>query len=142
MTMLQTLLQLLHKLYVVHVLCLYCCKWQHGHHEPAASNCCRNGMGSDTYMLCRFIWITGWSIWDKTRLRRTPDRSEDSPTLGELLIQKASQGVNVSCSKGCYNHTAKLGPVSASMSFIAMPQIRTSTAKAIQISMCNWSKLP
>lgn len=43
----------------------------------------------------RFIWITGWSVWDKTRLRRQPDRDETSPTLGELLIEKAKEGVNV-----------------------------------------------
>ena len=44
----------------------------------------------------RFIWITGWSIWSETRLRREPDRMETSPTLGELLKEKAAEGVNVS----------------------------------------------
>jgi hypothetical protein len=47
-------------------------------------------------LLARFIWITGWSIWDKTRLQREPDRLETSPTLGDLLIAKAKMGVNVS----------------------------------------------
>jgi hypothetical protein len=44
----------------------------------------------------RFIWITGWSIWTETRLVREPDRNETSATLGELLKQKAEDGVNVS----------------------------------------------
>lgn len=43
----------------------------------------------------RFIWITGWSVWDKTRLLRSPDRPQTSPTIGELLVQKAKEGVNV-----------------------------------------------
>lgn len=47
-------------------------------------------------VLCRFIWLTGWSIWTETRMVREPDRDETCPTLGELLIQKANEGVNVS----------------------------------------------
>jgi hypothetical protein len=40
-------------------------------------------------------------VWDKTRLRRSPDRDSTSPTLGELLVAKASQGVNVSDALRC-----------------------------------------
>ncbi|WIA08753.1 hypothetical protein OEZ85_008176 [Tetradesmus obliquus] len=43
----------------------------------------------------RFIWITGWAVWHKTKLLRVPDRGEDSPSIGELLKQKAAEGVNV-----------------------------------------------
>jgi hypothetical protein len=48
------------------------------------------------WCVIRFIWITGWAVWDKTKLLRTPDRAEDSPSIGELLKAKAAQGVNVS----------------------------------------------
>jgi hypothetical protein len=44
----------------------------------------------------RFIWLTGWSVWTETRMTRSPDRPDTSPTLGELLKEKAEQGVNVS----------------------------------------------
>jgi hypothetical protein len=39
-------------------------------------------------------------VWSETRLTRQPDRPETSPTLGELLKQKAEEGVNVSTSGG------------------------------------------
>jgi hypothetical protein len=34
-------------------------------------------------------------VWHKTKLLRVPDRQEDSPSIGELLKQKAAEGVNV-----------------------------------------------
>jgi hypothetical protein len=44
---------------------------------------------------CRFIWITGWSVWTETMLTRKPMAKKNSPTLGELLKFKAAQGVKV-----------------------------------------------
>lgn len=45
---------------------------------------------------CRFIFITGWSVWAQTMLKRTPTQDFDSPSIGDMLIKKAEQGVNVS----------------------------------------------
>eukprot|EP00878_Enallax_costatus_P010831 GHUV01011310.1.p1 GENE.GHUV01011310.1~~GHUV01011310.1.p1 ORF type:complete len:894 (+),score=260.77 GHUV01011310.1:345-3026(+) len=42
-----------------------------------------------------FIWITGWSVWTNTMLKRTPAAPQNSPTFGELLVKKAEQGVRV-----------------------------------------------
>jgi hypothetical protein len=44
----------------------------------------------------RFIWITGWSVWADTLLKRQPAQDSSSPSLGELLTQKADAGVIVS----------------------------------------------
>jgi len=55
---------------------------------------CRLGLCSA--VLCRrFIWITGWSVWVDTMLKRTPMADQNSPHLGELLKQKADAGVKV-----------------------------------------------
>ena len=43
----------------------------------------------------RLIWITGWSVWTETMLKRKPMAAENTPTLGELLKHKAEQGVKV-----------------------------------------------
>eukprot|EP00882_Tetradesmus_deserticola_P027813 GHRQ01030942.1.p1 GENE.GHRQ01030942.1~~GHRQ01030942.1.p1 ORF type:complete len:635 (+),score=207.60 GHRQ01030942.1:296-2200(+) len=43
----------------------------------------------------RFVWITGWSIWTDTMLQRQPASPANSLSLGELLVQKAQQGVGV-----------------------------------------------
>lgn len=42
-----------------------------------------------------FIWITGWSVWTDTMLKRVPASNSDSPSLGELLVQKANEKVKV-----------------------------------------------
>ena len=41
------------------------------------------------------ICITGWSVWDKLQLFRGRDLAVDNRTLGELLIEKANEGVKV-----------------------------------------------
>ncbi len=41
------------------------------------------------------ICITGWAVWDKLQLFRGPDLAKDSRTLGEILVNKAEQGVAV-----------------------------------------------
>lgn len=43
----------------------------------------------------RLIWITGWSVWTDTLLRRPPAAEEASPPLGDLLVRKANEGVRV-----------------------------------------------
>ncbi len=43
----------------------------------------------------RLICITGWAVWDKLQLFRGPDLNVDNRTLGEILIEKANQGVQV-----------------------------------------------
>ena len=42
-----------------------------------------------------FICITGWSVWHKLQLLRGDNSSLDQRTLGEILAEKANQGVNV-----------------------------------------------
>ena len=41
------------------------------------------------------ICITGWNVWDKLQLLRGSDLSKDQRTLGEILVEKANQGVKV-----------------------------------------------
>ncbi len=41
------------------------------------------------------ICITGWAVWDKLQLFRGSDLNVDNRTLGEILIEKANQGVQV-----------------------------------------------
>ena len=43
----------------------------------------------------RIICVSGWSVWDKLRLFRGVDLSIDARTLGELLLARAEQGVEV-----------------------------------------------
>ena len=43
----------------------------------------------------QLICITGWAVWDKLKLFRGADLNIDNRTLGELLIEKANQGVKV-----------------------------------------------
>ena len=47
------------------------------------------------------ICITGWAVWDKLQLFRGADQNIDSRTLGEILIEKANQGVQASTSRNC-----------------------------------------
>lgn len=37
----------------------------------------------------------GWSVWTETVLTRRPNSKADSPTLGQLLKEKAEKGVLV-----------------------------------------------
>ena len=41
------------------------------------------------------ICITGWAVWDKLQLFRGDDLAKDQRTLGEILVDKANQGVKV-----------------------------------------------
>ena len=41
------------------------------------------------------ICITGWSVWTKLKLLRGEDASKDDRTLGQILLDKAEQGVQV-----------------------------------------------
>ena len=41
------------------------------------------------------ICITGWSVWHELQLLRGEDLSIDQRTLGEILVEKANQGVKV-----------------------------------------------
>ncbi|KAK9865095.1 hypothetical protein WJX84_006038 [Apatococcus fuscideae] len=44
------------------------------------------------------VYIVGWSVWDKLHLTRAPNckmLENKGPSLGELLIQKAEEGVRV-----------------------------------------------
>ena len=43
----------------------------------------------------RFIFITGWSVWVNTVLKRVPNSDCECPALGELLKSKAEEGVRV-----------------------------------------------
>ena len=43
----------------------------------------------------RFICITGWSVWHELQLLRGEDASVDQRTLGDILVGKANQGVDV-----------------------------------------------
>lgn len=56
---------------------------------------------------CRFIWITGWSVWTDTMLKRVPASNADSPSLGELLVQKANEKVKVRAGIPTGQHTAQ-----------------------------------
>ena len=41
------------------------------------------------------ICITGWSVWHELKLLRGEDLIIDQRTLGEILVEKANQGVKV-----------------------------------------------
>ena len=41
------------------------------------------------------ICITGWAVWDKLKLLRGSDLGIDRRTLGQILIDKANDGVKV-----------------------------------------------
>ena len=41
------------------------------------------------------ICVSGWSVWDKLQLLRGTDLSIDARTLGELLLARANEGVEV-----------------------------------------------
>jgi phospholipase D1/2 len=43
----------------------------------------------------RIICVSGWSVWDKLRLFRGSDVAIDGRTLGELLLARANEGVDV-----------------------------------------------
>jgi hypothetical protein len=91
------------KLPAHHILCC-CVTVAAGSSESLANNLCGTRPSCHlTIILCccvtvcrRFIWITGWSVWTETLLQRTPASPTNSPSLGELLVQKANQGVTVS----------------------------------------------
>ena len=42
-----------------------------------------------------FICITGWSVWHRLKLLRGADLSIDQRILGEILVDKANNGVKV-----------------------------------------------
>ena len=61
-------------------------------HTPAS--CWRdvyNAFMDAKHLIC----ITGWSVWHELQLLRGEDLSMDQRTLGEILVDKANQGVNV-----------------------------------------------
>ena len=43
----------------------------------------------------KLICITGWAVWDQLQLFRGEDKAIYDKTLGELLIEKANEGVQV-----------------------------------------------
>ena len=43
----------------------------------------------------KLICITGWAVWDQLHLFRGADKAIYNKTLGELLIEKANEGVQV-----------------------------------------------
>eukprot|EP00879_Flechtneria_rotunda_P013406 GHRR01013996.1.p1 GENE.GHRR01013996.1~~GHRR01013996.1.p1 ORF type:complete len:724 (+),score=209.94 GHRR01013996.1:247-2418(+) len=60
-----------------------------------SDSCCWDDIYKALQQAKRFIWITGWSVWAPTMLKRRPMAQEDAPPLGELLIKKAREGVSV-----------------------------------------------
>ena len=43
----------------------------------------------------KLICITGWAVWDQLYLFRGENKKIYDKTLGELLIEKANEGVTV-----------------------------------------------
>lgn len=63
---------------------------------PGVCCFCAPAVSACTALAGSFIWITGWSVWTDTLLQRQPASPHNSLSLGELLVQKAEQGVTVS----------------------------------------------
>ena len=61
-------------------------------HQPA---CCWKDIYHTIINSKQLICITGWSVWTDLKLLRGKDSSADDKTLGELLIQKAEEGIKV-----------------------------------------------
>ena len=61
-------------------------------HQPAScwSDLYQSLMGAN-----QIICITGWSVWDKLQLFRGEDLNIDNRTLGEILVDKSKQGVDI-----------------------------------------------
>ncbi len=64
--------------------------------KPFVERACWDDIYDSIVAAKRFVFITGWSVWVETRLKRKPRSDVDSPTLGELLIAKANAGISVS----------------------------------------------
>ena len=56
---------------------------------------CWNDLHETLINAREIICITGWAVWDKLQLFRGDDLAKDRRTLGEILVDKANQGVNV-----------------------------------------------
>ncbi len=61
-------------------------------HKPRS---CWKDMYGDLMQAQQVICITGWAVWDKLQLFRGDDLAIDRRTLGEILTDKAEQGVRV-----------------------------------------------
>lgn len=97
-----------------------------------------------------FILITGWSVWTDTVLCRPPAAGARCPPLGELLLQKAEEGVQaraapraaarcrlmrVRVDGGCC-HSAGFGRARAGRSHPA--HTRTTTPAHTQVLLLVW----
>jgi len=56
---------------------------------------CWNDLYASLIEAREIICITGWAVWDKLQLFRGQDKARDQRTLGEILVDKANQGVKV-----------------------------------------------
>ena len=58
----------------------------------------------------KLICITGWAVWDQLQLFRGENKAIYDKTLGELLIEKANEGVQVgnALRKGCLSPVPKM----------------------------------
>jgi phospholipase D1/2 len=61
-------------------------------HEPRS---CWRDLYDTLIAANEVICITGWAVWDKLQLFRGQDLAIDGRTLGEILVDKANQGVRV-----------------------------------------------
>ena len=62
-------------------------------HQPDS---CWKDLYFDLINATKVICVTGWAVWDKLQLFRGANSSIDTRTLGEILRDKAEEGVEVS----------------------------------------------
>ena len=63
--------------------------------EQIAPRSCWNDMYRTIMDAQHIICITGWAVWYHLKLFRGPDRNIDDRSLGDILTQKAREGVKV-----------------------------------------------
>ena len=61
-------------------------------HEPRS---CWRDLYDDIIGAQKVICITGWAVWTELKLFRGQDLNLDQRTLGQILVDKANQGVQV-----------------------------------------------
>jgi hypothetical protein len=73
-----------------------------GNGQPYVEHSCWQDVHAAIEGAHRFIFITGWSVWVNTVLKRVPDSDSECASLGELLKAKANAGVRVRMGyRGC-----------------------------------------
>ena len=63
--------------------------------QKVSPNSCWNDLYGALVEAKDLICITGWSIWTELKLLRGNDAHIDDRSLGEILVDKANEGVNV-----------------------------------------------